>query len=67
MQKFLDWWSGKKTIIGSIFLWVGTVGLPFVISTFNLEYDWLTQVVSIVVWIGGILTPLGITHKAIKK
>jgi hypothetical protein len=62
-----QWLSGKKTIIGAVCLWVASVFIPdFLIGELHLAWGFLPLLVTILMWIGGILVPTGIAHKAIK-
>lgn len=67
ISKIWEFLSGKKTVIGSICLWIAGIGIPFIINDLNFHPGWLDTVVSVLTWIGGILAPLGIGHKAVKK
>ncbi len=60
-----DWFSGKKMVFGSIFLWLAYTGIPFVIEL-GFDPTWLGTVVRILAWLGGTLTPVGALHKFAK-
>ena len=61
-----NWLNGKKSVIGSICLWIGTIGLPFIIGE-GYNPAWIDTLARVLTWLGGIMTPLGVGHKAIKK
>ncbi len=67
ISKIWGFLSGKKTVIGSICLWIAGVFLPFVINDLGFNPEWFGTLNSILSWVGGILTPLGVGHKAVKK
>ena len=67
ISKIWEFLSGKKTVIGSICLWIAAIGLPFIINDLNYHPGWFDTAISILSWIGGILAPLGIGHKVVKN
>jgi len=64
--KIWNWLNGKKTVIGSVCLWIGGIFLPFIINDLNYHPAWFDTLISILNWLGGVLAPLGIMHKAAK-
>ncbi len=60
-----EWLSGKKTVIGSVLLWIAAVAIPFVAEQ-GFDPSWMGFVASAFTWIAGILIPIGVGHK-IKK
>lgn len=62
-----NWLSGKKTVIGSICLWIAGVFMPFIINDLGINPAWFDTLISVLSWVGGILTPLGVVHKAAKR
>ncbi len=57
MKTILTFLNGKKTIIGLVLLQAAT--LPFM-----AEHP---QIVTVMQWVGGVLTGTGITHRMFKK
>ena len=53
--------NGKKTVIGAIMLSVAVL-LP----KLGLDVSWLGQAISILEWLGAILSGVGIGHKGMK-
>lgn len=62
MSEFWNLLNGKKTLIGGIFLWLAAV-LPGFFVAIGLDPTWLSQLVAVLTWIGGILVPVGAGHK----
>lgn len=60
LKKFLNWFNGKKTIIGLIGTNILQMDLQFIV---NMNPDLKT----ILLYLFGILAAGGLTHKAIKK
>lgn len=67
IRQIWEWLSGKKTVIGTTCLWIAGIFIPFIINDMNFHPAWFDTVITVLNWIGGILAPLGITHKAKKK
>lgn len=65
LQKAWEFLSGKKTLIGSIALWLGFTGLPFLVSQ-GFDPAWLPHAISFLIWIGELLIPIGVGHKLVK-
>jgi len=59
LQKILTWFSGKKTIIGSL-------GLAFLGLDLSFMDKVPVDIITILYWIFGIMTGLGLSHKTIK-
>lgn len=60
VKKFLDWLDGKKTIIGLIGMNIMQMDLH-VISNMNGDLK------TLLLWVFGALSGVGLTHKAMKK
>lgn len=67
IRQIWEFLSGKKTVIGTVCLWIAGIGLPFIINEMNFHPGWFDTAITILNWLGGILAPLGIGHKAKKK
>lgn len=65
LQKAWDFLSGKKTLIGSIALWLGYTGLPFLAGQ-GFDPAWMAHAISFLIWIGQLLIPIGVAHKLAK-
>lgn len=62
-----QWFDGKKTIIGTICLYVAELIIGGLIKDqLHFSPEWLTTIQTILTWIGGILVPGGLGHKYIK-
>lgn len=61
---FLD---GKKTYIGTAFLFAGTFFSEVLISMWHIKYSWAAPMASTLNWIGMAMTGIGVSHKAIKN
>ena len=67
IMALVAWFNGKKTVIGAACIWIATILIPgLLINTWHLDFAWLGTITDTLMWIGGILTPLGLAHKAFK-
>ena len=67
MSEFWTWWDGKKTIIGTVCLWIGYAVIgDLLMGQLAFNPEWLATVQSILTWIGTFLAPLGLAHKVAK-
>ena len=65
LEKAWEFLSGKKVVIGSILLWLGVTGLPFLVSQ-GFDPAWMSHTINFAIWLGQILVPLGVAHKFTK-
>lgn len=67
MAKFIEWWNGKKSNIGAVCLWL-TANLPGLFLQLGLGVDasWDESLFTVLNWVGTILLPVGLAHKAKK-
>lgn len=64
----VEWWNGKKTIIGAIALFVAESFIGgLLINELGFSPDWLIVAQKIGFWIGTVLVPVGLAHKGVKK
>lgn len=58
--------SGKKTIIGSVFLTLSAFSSQVVINIWGVDVAWLPKAIDTFDWIGMILGGTGLLHKGAK-
>ena len=66
MANFWLWLDGKKTTIGATFLWIALFIQDFVIGQLGVQSAALPGVIDFLNYVGQILLPVGIMHKAAK-
>ncbi len=71
----IQWLNGKKTIIGSIFLFLAVFGTEVVQGIWGIKclpeatdcaYTWLQNTIDTCSWIGMAMGGVGLIHKGIK-
>jgi hypothetical protein len=67
MLKLWELFNGKKAIIGTICLYVAVYFIDgFLFNNLNYRPEWLSFIYQLLMWVGGILVPGGLAHKAVK-
>jgi hypothetical protein len=62
-----QWFNGKKVIIGTVLLYLSVYLIDgFLIGEINYSPEWLLVINKFCVYVGGLLIPTGLGHKAIK-
>jgi hypothetical protein len=67
MANFWIWLDGKKTVIGALLLWLGLFLHDFVIGQLGVTSAAVPTIIDFCNWLGQILLPVGIMHKAAKN
>src|SRR3972149_506606 len=62
----MEWFNGKKTIIGSIMMTIAIFLTEVVIGIWAADWVWLPGVISTLNWVGMLLGGTGLIHKGIK-
>jgi len=62
---FLEWLNGKKTVIGAICLYIAEL-LTLHVAPSAPDAGWIVPVAGFFKWLGDILIPVGLLHKASK-
>ena len=62
MSELWEWFNGKKMLIGGVLLWLAVV-LPGFFTAIGIDPVWLSQLVAVLTWLGGVLLPGGAIHK----
>jgi len=60
-----EWLSGKKTVIGSVFLFIA-LNITTAFGWFSFDPAWLGTLITILTWIGNTLVGGGLAHKGAK-
>ncbi len=60
-----EWLNGKKTVIGSVFLFIA-LNIATAFGWFSFDPAWLSTLITILTWIGNTLVGGGLTHKVVK-
>lgn len=66
----INWFNGKKTAIGAVCLFLALVIAQVVCGQWHYcpaDHSWLDSLYGTLQWIGGLLTPVGLIHKAVKQ
>lgn len=61
------WFDGKKTVIGTIFLFIATIINEVVIAIIGLNFPWLVITAKVFSYFGLMFGGVGVTHKGVKK
>jgi len=67
LMSIWNFFSGKKTVIGAIVLFVAMILTQVVVGVWHFSPSWMQSVVDTLNWIGGVTVPMGIGHKAVKN
>jgi len=67
INQLWNFFSGKKTIIGSILMTGSIVITEVVVGIWMVEGDWIAPTVKTLNWVGMLMGGTGLLHKAAKK
>lgn len=67
ITNFINFFNGKKTIIGSIFMTLSIILTEVVVGIWEVEGWWIAPAVKTLSWAGMLMGGTGLIHKAAKK
>lgn len=62
----MEWFNGKKTIIGSVLMTVAIFLTEVVIGFWDYNPAWMPGIISTLNWVGMVLGGTGLIHKGVK-
>lgn len=65
-MNILDFFNGKKTLIGGILLFGGTVLEQVIVGIWGISGDWVQPTIQTLDWVGMVVFGVGGGHKIIK-
>ena len=66
-MNILEWFNGKKTVIGSALLFLAVFGNEVLAGLWEFNPSWLTPAIKTCSWFGMLFGGVGLTHKAVKS
>ena len=66
MNAIIEWFNGKKTIIGTICLWVAAFIAQVALPELGLNVEFGESTISVLNWFGLAFGGVGLTHKGMK-
>ena len=67
IKNALAWFNGKKTLIGTIMLWVGAFGSQVVIGVWGISDPLVPIAIETLNWFGMAFGGVGVAHKIAKR
>lgn len=58
--------QGKKTTIGAVVLFTGTILTQVIVGIWHVEGEWVEPTIKTIDWVGMAITGVGLIHKSVK-